>query len=415
MNSPKQVLWIEAKSDQFRSFKQLMKCCSSDQSKIGYAYKFQKFIKFCISEKILKDMDDFDELLKLTPDAITDLLIDYIDYQREKGDRYSTVNTAIVVPIAFFDMNRRNFHKKEVTRSNTKEDVLPSGQVPSTDADVGAMIAFTYNLRNKAVLHFIASTGIRPRALVDPVLRWKHLTSLPDISDLYGDFSENPNFIHNPKLKYQRHCYAVKVYDQSKEGYFAFLTPEASDALDKYHKQRKNAGEIFNDETPLFTNQSEHNFTKYEYLTDDSLRHMLRSLIKGARIERNKVGKHYDKAMVYMFRKRFNGHLKMLNDVNSNIAEKLMAHKRGLDGTYLQPTMEQCYIEFFKAIPRLTIDPHNRHQLELEHQQKIIETLREEKQRHVEEMRSNFIKWFKEMKPRQIEKIMGRKIEILNS
>ena len=57
----------------------------------------------------------------------------------------------------------------------------------------------------------------------------------------------------------------------------------------------------------------------------------------------------------------------------------------------------------------------NPHQLELEHQQKIIETLREEKQRHVEEMRSNFIKWFKEMKPRQIEKIMGRKIEILNS
>jgi len=360
--------------------------------------------------KILK------KLLELKPDQITDLLIDYTDYQRAKGDKYTTVNTAIAPIIAFFDMNRRTFFKKEVTRSNTKEDVLPSGQTPATDSDVLSMVNFTYNLRNKAVIHFIASTGIRPRALVDPVLRMKHLTKLPDISDLYNDFSENPKFVLNPKMNFKRYSYAIKVYDESREGYFAFLTPEASDALDRYHAERKRNGETFTDETPLFGTNTLHHKTKYPYLTDDSLRHLLRSVIKGARIQRKKVNdQNYDKAIAYMFRKRFNGHLKMLNDVNSNIAEKLMAHKRGLDGTYLKPTMEECYVEFFKAVPRLTVDPHDRHQLELEHQQKIIETLREEKQRHVEEMRSNFIKWFKEMKPRQIERIMGRKVEILNS
>jgi len=53
---------------------------------------------------------------------------------------------------------------------------------------------------------------------------------------------------------------------------------------------------------------------------------------------------------------------KLNNDVNSNIAEKLMAHKRGLDGTYLQPTREECFAEFLKAIPQLTIDDSERKQ-----------------------------------------------------
>jgi len=39
-----------------------------------------------------------------------------------------------------------------------------------------------------------------------------------------------------------------------------------------------------------------------------------------------------------------------------------MAHKRGLDGTYLQPTKEECFVEFQKAIPQLTIDDSERKQ-----------------------------------------------------
>ena len=61
-----------------------------------------------------------------------------------------------------------------------------------------------------------------------------------------------------------------------------------------------------------------------------------------------------------MFRKRFNTILKINNDVNSNIAEKLMAHKKGLDGVYLQPTREECFNEFVKAILQLTVDDSQR-------------------------------------------------------
>jgi len=43
-----------------------------------------------------------------------------------------------------------------------------------------------------------------------------------------------------------------------------------------------------------------------------------------------------------------------------------MAHKRGLDGTYLQPTREECFAEFLKAIPQLTISNEERIRLENE-------------------------------------------------
>jgi len=106
-----------------------------------------------------------------------------------------------------------------------------------------------------------------------------------------------------------------------------------------------------------------------------SIREILDRLFKLALIERKKIGKRYDKAIVYGFRKRFNGILKMNNDVNSNIAEKLMAHKRGLDGVYLVPTREECFAEFVKAIPQLTIDPIERKNLELETKDKKISEL----------------------------------------
>lgn len=40
-----------------------------------------------------------------------------------------------------------------------------------------------------------------------------------------------------------------------------------------------------------------------------------------------------------------------------------------------------------------------------------IEKLKGEKQRHVEEMRENFLKWFMEMKPKQIERLMKNRVE----
>ena len=71
----------------------------------------------------------------------------------------------------------------------------------------------------------------------------------------------------------------------------------------------------------------------------------------------------------------------MESSVNSNIAEKLMAHKKGLDGTYLKPTKEESYSEFVKAIPQLTIDPTERQRIELQQKQERISQLEQKEKK----------------------------------
>lgn len=369
---------IKQLSDDHRCYRSMMKIATTPPSKEGYYYKMNKFMNFCVMDKAVSNVEDFEKLLKLDSNAITDLLNDFVDWQMDKGDKHSTISSAMVAPEAFFTMNRKMWFKTEVRRNNVKNNKKSlAGKTPATDDDVFKMITYTASLRNKAVLHFLSSTGTRPAALVDPVLRMSHLISLPDISGLFESGVVNPEFKKEEYGKFTRHCYAIKVYDQAEEEYFVFLYPDAADALDEYHASRRRNGETLNDDTPIFGIR-DHPENKYDFFTDDSLDHMLKGIIKGSKIPRKKVdNRSYDKAITYMFRKRFNGHLKMDNQVNSNIAEKLMAHKNGLDGTYLQPSMEQCYVEFFKAIPHLTPDPSHRHQLQIQAKEREIQNLKE--------------------------------------
>ena len=192
-----------------------------------------------------------------------------------------------------------------------------------------------------AIIHFLASTGIRPAVLTDPPLQFKHLKKLSD------------------------DCYTVKIYDESSEGYWAFLTPEASRSLDAYIRTRKLNGEHLDESSYLFATKLNARTRKNDYLSQQSVSKALTKLYKKAGIIREKKGNRFDLAITYGFRKRFNTILKLNNDVNSNIAEKLMAHKSGLDGTYLQPTKEECFTEFLKAVPGLTVDPTEKQKFEI--------------------------------------------------
>ena len=159
------------------------------------------------------------------------------------------------------------------------------------------------------------------------------------------------------------------------------MRSEATKALKHYFNSRKLNGEELTPESPVFANHSKSNRKKQEYFGPRSLRLLLTKLLFASGIEREKTGKRYDKAVLYGFRKRFNTILKLNNDVNSNIAEKLMAHRNGLDVAYLKPTKEQCFFEFQKDILDLTISDDYRQKfkiVELEKDKSEIENLRDE-------------------------------------
>ncbi len=334
-----------------KSFQLFVNAIKTEGTRKYYVRDLYAFLHFT-------KITDFDSLVALSTDIIQDYLESYVLLLRKNG--VTAIRPRISGPELFFEMNKKLFYKKILHKLFTNDDKPLAGAVAYTNEDILTMLASTKRVRTTAIIHFLACTGIRPGGIADPPIQKKHLVKMPE------------------------GCYAVKVYDESREGYWAFLTPEAVKALDHYLESRKLNGETITEESYLFANYKSGN-PKTAYLTTNGLTQLLKNIVRLSGVKRTKVnGKHYDKALSYGFRKRFNTILKLNNDVNSNIAEKLMAHKRGLDGRYLAPTIEECFAEFKKAIFDLTIDPKQRQKVEIEKLEKEkseLEQQREENQK----------------------------------
>ena len=302
-------------------------------------------------------IENYDDVPKLGSEKIQNHLEDWVMHLTERGLKAHTIRGKLSAVELFLEMNKVLFHKKIVRKLIPSSDYIPGGDKPFTTKDIQRFLKSTTKLRTKALIHFFASTGVRPASITDPVLRLKHIGEMP--------FD----------------CKAVRVYDGSKEGYWAFLIPEATKALDHYLRSRRLNGEKLNPESPVFINTNKQLRMKNDFMSAQSARQIMQKRIKASRIERTKEGNRFDKASLYGFRKRFNTILKLNNNINSNIAEKLMAHKRGLDGAYLRPTREECFEEFVKAIPKLTISDEYRDKYtiqELKKEKSEIENIKDE-------------------------------------
>lgn len=351
------IILEKSEVEKGRSFRIYEATIKSKATKVSYSYSLFEFIKFA-------NMKSYDDMTNLETDKIQELLENWVMSLTQRGLKGKTILTKLLAVELLLEMNKKIYYKKILHKLIPIDDVEPGGEVPFTNQEIQRMLCCTTKLRTKALIYFLACTGIRPGAIADPVIRLKHLFDMP-----YG-------------------CKAIRIYDGSKSCYWAFLTPEATKALDDYIKSRKFNGEEITPESILFVNSNKSK-TTYEHLSYDSVREILVNLFKAAGIERTKKGNRYDKALSYGFRKRFNGILKMNNEVNSNIAEKLMAHKKGLDGSYLKPTREECFAEFVKAIHDLTISDEERVKTE---NAKIKEKMeeREAKDEEIEKLKERF-------------------------
>jgi len=327
------------------SFTLFEKSIRSEQTRQIYTYSLNEFLRF-------SKIKNYDDLKNLKTDRIQKLLENWILYLFEKGLKATTTRTKLSAVELFLEMNKKFFYKKILHKLIPSDDYVIGGDIPYTTEEIQKMLSTTTKLRTKAIIHFLASTGARPASIVDPVLRLKHLEKMPN------------------------GCMGIKLYADSKQAYWAFLTPEATSALKQYHDSRKLNGENLTSESPVFANFPKNTWDKkHDFMSVKAIREVISHILKAAGIERKKDGNRYDKAIVYGFRKRFNTILKLNNDVNSNIAEKLMAHKRGLDGNYLKPTREECFKEFYKAVHEITIDPTERQEIEIKDQKEKITEL----------------------------------------
>ena len=104
-------------SKRHRCMKLFFRALNENTSKESYGYKFQKFMRFAVEYEWCKNNEDFDTLLALDSDKITDILSDYVDFLEELGDR--NVGTDLASPGLFFQNNRKLWHR-ELVRGGIK-------------------------------------------------------------------------------------------------------------------------------------------------------------------------------------------------------------------------------------------------------------------------------------------------------
>ena len=345
-------------SSEHRCFRKFIKSLNEDTSRESYGYKFQKFMKFAESEKLVKDVEDFEGLLVYDTEQITDILEDYVDFLEE--NKTMNVRTDLASPELFFVMNRKTWHNKLVRKGVKKLNRKKGGDLPILDSEVEAVYFGVTSLRKKCIISLVSCLGIRPGALIDPVIRFKHLVPIED-------------------------CYGIMIYDESDEGYWGIVIPEARRDIDLYKNERIAGGENITDESPILATLPSRWNAKLDHISDDNLKELMSRMIRG-KVKRKKTGNRYDKALLTMWRKRFNTKLKLNNKVNSNVAELVMAHKLpGAQGTYTKPTLQEVYDTVKYAIPELTIDPTERQRIKLKMQQAKIEEL-EAKEAKIDEL-----------------------------
>jgi len=312
------------------------------------------------------------ELIDCPTDELQAILVDYTRHliKRVNNDELS----ANTVPKMFRGIKwllnsnyRENDIKWKPIEALFPKSVKRSGYKAWTTEQIALMLENTSDLRNKAVIHFQASTGGRVGVHDHPLLM-KHLTM----------------------MEWNGHgCYAVLLYADEDEtveekdqrdkqddvqggnSYWSFLTPEATDYLDRYFDERKRKNEVFTKDTPIFLKDEVRQNLGSRQLSDTNVTSIIYRIINDVpELKRKKKGRRYDVQMNHGFRKRTNTILKLESEVNSNIAEKILGHKNGLDGVYLAPTRQQCFEEFVKGISQLTISDSQRQKITIRNLEK---------------------------------------------
>jgi len=354
-----------------RSLQVFEQSLTSEVTRSNYLGRLDAFMRFL-------EIENYDHLIKTDPKTLQIHVEDYVIYLKKKHERGAfrarSFNTYLTPIEHFFVQNDITLNFKKIRKWFPKHEKL-TGQDAYSNEDIKKLLSVA-SLRWRAIIHFFASTGVRPGAIFD--LKMKDL--------VFDRFEGSAQVI---------------IYEGDNEEYYAFLTPEATLALNEYLKKREFDGEKITSESPVFRNHYKETIAwqNVKSMNISTFYASFYQLAKKAGIRKPKQERRdrHNKRLLYGFRKRFNTILKNNQNINSNTAEKLMGHKNGLDGVYYNPTLEKRFEEYKKAIPELTVDDSERKQALLNQAVKEKSELENEKIKH-DELANDFEEFKEEMK-----------------
>jgi integrase len=286
------------------------------------------------------------------PKDLQDMVIDYTIHLKRRVEAgtlsANTLPTMIFGVKAFMDANNIDLKWNKIFKY-FPESVKRTGAGQWTTEQIKMMLeADNIDRRDKALILFLASSGVRIGALTD--LKIKHLVLFES-------------------------CYCVTVYANTKDEYFTFITPEAKDALDSYIEQRKTNGEPLTENSAVF--RTDYNNAPRS-LSKAALQSIINRILHRAKLRQKGIGKYqrYETQIDTGFRKHFNTVFIDLN-LNPYHKERLMGHAVTiqLDNNYHVPDKQKLFATYQKAIPHLTIDQTEKQKILLEQKQAQITEL----------------------------------------
>jgi integrase len=317
-------------------------------SSIFYNYHLNMFLKWTNL--------NHESLLALDSEKIEDTLQDYVMYlkRRVRDGELSPNSIADMVlgVFKFLKVNRKKFDKEIITQLYP-ERVKPQGDRAITDDEIRQLLEFG-GIRDKAIVHLVSATGARPEAICE--LKIKHITKLAE------GFTK-----------------LILYADDFKHEMITFLHPEASHALEEFHKWRTEKGEKLTDESYVISNIQLRTGNLIEYMTPTNLQGVMNRLFSKARIKRIKTGRRFDLATFTGFRKRFDTKLEMNPNISTGSIQCFMDHTGYLSGHYRKPTEEELLREYKKAVSSLVLSKEWKLKLELHESKTEISVVKDKR------------------------------------
>lgn len=273
----------------------------SPETKISYSIYFKKYQEFMGSGDLFCDNN---------PRLIEHKIIEYIDEMKNKGKGYSTIHNYVSAVLAFYKINDVALNVTKINRFVPVQKKVKRDRA-YTHEEISKVLEIA-DERIRVVILLMSSSGIRLGAL--PLLRLRNLA--------------------NSKLT---------VYENDREEYFTFLTPECQKAIDTYLNIRSRYGEKLGPESFLIREQfdikDQFQIKKPRPLTTGMIKYKIADLQQRLGIRTKEV------AITHAYRKFFTTQL-INSKVNPEIREMLLGHKIGLASCYYRPTEEEMLMSF---------------------------------------------------------------------
>ena len=310
----------------------------SPKTQLQYDLLLEQFKKYFI-------IKDYDSLISIDSKELQKMVEDYILYKRSQNYSHSFTKSIVCSLSLFFSMNDVIINWQKIKKM-LPEKTKTTGDKPYTTEQVRQVLSRTTDLKYKAIINFMASSGVRIGSFEE--MRIKDLEDHKD------------------------GCKSVKVYADSLDEYYTFIHAEAVKALEEYLESRKKKGEKITSDSWVFIKNSN---PEKPIVIPNTVSSLIR-LVNSA-LSRTRTKKRFDIMVTHGFRKRFATVLKSNKEINLSISEKLLGHSTTvkLDNCYFKPTLDVMFDEYQKAIPDLVIDESVKLKLELEKKNQELSSL----------------------------------------